>query len=143
LLPNAIEFNDSFQLSTPLLERLALLRQLVQTIAQQHKAGIIQTDLHLKNFLLAHNSLYTVDTSSIRLQKQSLSPQKSLSSLALLLAQLDLMETKLKNEAIAWYFQLRGWDLESALLHYLNQQEAYWQKKREKTHKSKLFRAST
>ena len=68
LLPNAIEFNDAFQSpSAPMLERLAVLRQLVQTLAKQHKAGIIQTDLHLKNFLLAHNTLYTIDTGFFKL----------------------------------------------------------------------------
>ncbi len=141
-LNGATEFNTCLQTSTLSLERLALLRPLITTIARQHQTGIIQTDLRLKNFLLANNTLYNIDTGSIRLQKKPLSIKKSLTLLAKLFTQTNLIEAKLKTEAITWYFQLRGLALEPKLLNYINKQESYWQKKLEKIFRKKLFDSS-
>jgi len=49
-------------------ERKDLVLALVETIAQHHKVGLIQTDLHLKNFLLQKQHIYTLDGDGIRAQ---------------------------------------------------------------------------
>ena len=80
-------FNDAFNSAILLFERWILLRQLVETLAKQHEAGIEQTDVHLKNFLWAKNQLYSLDTGRIRVQRKPLSAPKSLTLFASVLAQ--------------------------------------------------------
>lgn len=141
-LREAIPFHQSFGKSIPHLERLALLRKLIQTIAKQHQAGILQTDIQLKDFLFANNRLYTVNTGKLRKQKKPLNSKKSLTLLALLLVELNLTDMVLKQEVIAWYFQSRAWSLDPKLVGYLAKQEKNWQKKREKALRSHIFRTS-
>ncbi|WP_341707832.1 lipopolysaccharide kinase InaA family protein [Halopseudomonas sp.] len=72
-------------------EALALLGQALALIATMHSRGLVQTDLHLGNFLRHHEQVYVIDGDAV----QALSPGAPLSAeqaednLAIFFAQLD------------------------------------------------------
>ena len=62
-----------------------LMMRLIQVLAKYHKAGVIQTDLHFGNFIIAEDeTIYCLDGDGI---KSSKSGNKLLENLALLCAQ--------------------------------------------------------
>lgn len=84
----ALEQWDSFDSDQ---QRLHFLKKLMETIAKQHQCGIWQNDLHLENFLISDEVIYSIDGDDIQQQNQqseSLSLAKRRDNLALLLAQL-------------------------------------------------------
>lgn len=70
---------------------MGLLGQALALIAAMHRAGLVQTDLHLGNFLLHEQQLYVIDGDAV----EALSPGQPLTAaqvednLAIFLAQLD------------------------------------------------------
>jgi len=72
-------------------ERKDLVLALVETIAQHHKVGLIQTDLHLKNFLLQKQHIYTLDGDGIRSIAQS-DHDQMLGNLCVFLSKLDVLD---------------------------------------------------
>jgi tRNA A-37 threonylcarbamoyl transferase component Bud32 len=91
------------------LARLKLAKQLVKTIAQHHYANLLQTDLHLKNFLIKDEDVYTLDGDGIR-SHPSLSQQHALENLSVLFSKFDVLEMenwlddllKIYSEACIW-----------------------------------------
>lgn len=77
--------------------RLALAKALITTIAQHHNAGLIQTDLHLKNFLvqltaLGEMQIYTLDGDGVRSLRNIFSKSQRLSNLATLFSKFDVLD---------------------------------------------------
>ena len=89
--------------------RFNLTRNLVQTVAKHHNAGLLQTDLYLKNFLIQGEKIYTLDGDGIR--KFNVFPAaKALENLCVLFSKLDVLE--LENwlpELVKTYQAARGW----------------------------------
>lgn len=74
--------------------------KLVQTVAQHHNANLIQTDIHLKNFLIAGEAIYTIDGDGI----QSFEPLKddaAIQNLALLLSKMDVLDIEKWQQDLA------------------------------------------
>lgn len=67
----------------------ACLRPAFQALARMHAAGLVQTDLHLDNFLLDEDSsCYVIDGDAVRRQRAgALTRAEALDNLAVLLAQ--------------------------------------------------------
>lgn len=80
-------------------QRFQLAQSLVAVLAQHHQAGILQTDLYLKNFLLADERIYTIDGDGIR-TFSSLSASHAEHNLARLLSKMDVLDVQ------AWLPQL-------------------------------------
>ncbi len=70
--------------------RVELAHQLVQTVAQHHEAGLLQTDLYLKNFLLQYDAIYTIDGDGIR-DIGKVSIKRAQTNLATLLSKFDVL----------------------------------------------------
>ena len=88
--------------------RLALVEQLVIALAQQHKAGLVQTDLHLKNFLVADDVVWAIDGDGIR--KQPLSTRAAYQQLATLISKLGVLDQQAWiNHLLTVYRQQRQW----------------------------------
>lgn len=75
------------------MQRLQLARRLVAAVAHHHRSGLLQTDLYLKNFLLQHDRVYTLDGDAIRALPRLLRNQVALNNLALLISKFDALET--------------------------------------------------
>lgn len=66
-----------------------LLEEVVTIIAKQHQAGLTQHDIHLSNFLLAHNAIYTIDGGGVDIMQPptSVDNNKAVNNLGLFFAQ--------------------------------------------------------
>jgi len=73
-------------------ERLALAKRVVTTVAAHHNAGLLQTDLYLKNFLVEGGRIYTLDGDAIKPLPKVLASRAALNNLALLLSKFDVLE---------------------------------------------------
>ena len=68
-----------------------LATKLVETVAHHHLNEIVHTDLHLKNFLVSKQAIYTLDGDGVR-QYGELSYQPALKNLAELISKFDVLE---------------------------------------------------
>lgn len=71
--------------------RQELVEKLMKIIAQHHNADIVHTDLHLKNFLVANDAIYTLDGDGVR-QHAGLTYKKALHNLAEMISKFDVLE---------------------------------------------------
>ncbi|CAG0957435.1 hypothetical protein MTYP_00537 [Methylophilaceae bacterium] len=91
-------------------ERLELATRLVEAIAQHHNAGLMQTDLYLKNFLVAGDRIYTLDGDAIKPFPRFSPNQAALGNLAILLSKFDVLEIQAWLEPLLQaYAAGRGW----------------------------------
>ena len=66
-----------------------ILEKIFELIAQFHKAGLAQKDLHLDNFILKGDVLYAIDAANLKKKSAPLSSAAALKNLALFFAQFD------------------------------------------------------
>lgn len=87
----------------------ALMQKLIEAVAQHHQAGLVQTDLYLKNFLVHGDVVYTIDGDGIR-HCPHLTHQQSLQNLSILLSKLDVIELETQlHVLLLCYTNARGW----------------------------------
>jgi len=80
-------------------ERLYLAKKLCQTLGAHHLANLMQTDLYLKNFLLAGDEIVTLDGDGIK-QFEFITADQAMDNLSILLSKFDVLDVK------AWRVQL-------------------------------------
>ena len=124
-------------------ERLRLLRRLVEGVARLHAAGLVQRDMHLKNFLVSAGLVYTLDGADIEQRRAPLAKAASLENLGLLFAQLEPPDDRLARELYPQYAQARGWRSEGADLAALARATDRMRRRREDRYLRKIFREST
>jgi tRNA A-37 threonylcarbamoyl transferase component Bud32 len=91
-------------------ERFALAVQLVKVVASHHQANLVQMDLYLKNFLVAHQHIYTIDGDGVR-HYPNLTQTAALQSLSLLLSTFDVLDMQSwLNDLLVVYAHARGWE---------------------------------
>jgi len=117
---------DVLYQTLPPEQGLLLLKQLVQTLAAQHGAGLVQTDLHLKNFLLSDNKVWSLDGDGI--QKHTLNQRQAYRQLAELISKVQVLDQHAwVAPLLAAYDQARGWQatlFSSTLLTLVKQMKA-------------------
>ncbi|MDR2875979.1 MAG: lipopolysaccharide kinase InaA family protein [Methylobacillus sp.] len=91
-------------------QRHVLADKLARAVAAHHAAGVVQTDLYLRNFLLAADVLYTLDGDGIRVHPEGVSREAALENFALLLSKLNAPDDVRTAEWLALYAQARDWD---------------------------------
>ena len=99
--------------------RLVLMIALVRVVAALHQAGLMQTDLYLKNFLLQGDRIYTLDGDGIRQCRRALRPGAALANLALLLSKFDVVDDVYIPHALQAYADARGWKADAGMLDLL------------------------
>jgi tRNA A-37 threonylcarbamoyl transferase component Bud32 len=82
-------------------QRCELAARLTKAVAQHHNAGLMQTDLYLKNFLIEGDQIYTLDGDAIRPLPHMLCQRAALNNLALLLSKFDVLEMQECLETLA------------------------------------------
>ncbi len=108
-LPDARTISQQWRCATDDDARQRLLRLLVEALAAQHAAGVLQRDLHLDNFLITGGRIYSIDTSEILLPKRPLGKRTSIKNLGLLLAQLPPWYDRSAPTVFASYASARRW----------------------------------
>jgi tRNA A-37 threonylcarbamoyl transferase component Bud32 len=74
--------------------RFELAKKLVLAVAEHHNAGLIQTDLYLKNFLLSEDVIFTLDGDGIR-KYLPLTPKLAVANLCVLLSKFDVLDLEI------------------------------------------------
>lgn len=100
-------------------QRRQLAASLVEAVAAHHAAGLIQTDLYLRNFLCAGDVVHTLDGDGIRVHSAPIPWRQALPNLALLLSKFDVEDDRHIPELLQIYAGRRDWrtseDMLSAL----------------------------
>jgi len=91
-------------------DELELLIRVCQELARQHGKGVMQKDLHLRNFLVAGDRIYALDPSQMRFFPREVPRKESISQLALLVRYLPSGDTTSAGAICQEYFAARGWD---------------------------------
>ncbi len=121
------------------------LEQLIIITAQMHRAGLQQTDLHLKNFLLQEGITYALDPASVEFaaNKQALSEPAGLKNLGLLLAQLTTLADTTIEQAYALYTRNGNSIYTRTGLVKLTRWINAWRRYRLRKYKAKVLRSTT
>lgn len=90
-----------------------LMTRMMQLLAEHHMAGICQSDLHPDNFLLAGDTLYSIDGAAVASEDGALDEKRSLANVALFCAQFTPDIDAGSLTAAAAYRSRRGWPDES------------------------------
>ncbi len=95
-----------------------LQKQIVQKIAVLHNAGVKQDDLHLGNFLISDNRVYTIDGDGVDASKKGkpLSEESSLKNLSTLFGQFYPRLDKIAKQSLVHYAKCRDWDYDSTFI---------------------------
>ena len=103
-------------------QKIEFLTMICKQLATQHINGVLQKDLHLGNFLLANNKIYTLDPGQITFFKGHVPQNKCISQLALLTLYApdnNLLTIKIIRDE---YFKSRSWELNTSIEAFLNKQ---------------------
>ncbi len=114
LLKNAADLKPVWE-NTNESQQPKLLKQLTRTVAEHHKQGLIQQDLHLNNFLIANNQFYTLDGADIT-EIDCNNKQLAFNNLALLFAQFYPSNDHNIEVALQDYCKLRNWPFSQSIL---------------------------
>ncbi len=122
---------------------LPLLQAVIIEIATQHVLGVVQHDMHLKNFLVTDKVIYTLDGGQIELFPHLLPKKTSMQNLALFLAQFGVGVKAYQEKLFRYYAKARGWilkqqDIDDLFLLIKNWNEIRWRR-----YLRKIFRPST
>lgn len=108
---DAANLGDVWQNRISMEDVLPALQSVIIEIATQHVLGLLQHDLHLRNFLLTEKTIYTLDGAQIELFPFLLSKKISINNLALFLSQLGINMESYQEQLFKYYAQARGWSL--------------------------------
>lgn len=95
-------------------QKQEILDTLVDVLIEHHRVGILQSDLHLGNFLLAGGSVFTLDGAGIVSMDAPMDKSASLLNLANLLAQLESDCDRWIDPVYDSYASARLWPLVKA-----------------------------
>ncbi len=96
--------------------RFDLARALVGIVAAHHRAGVIQHDMYLKNFLVTETGILTLDGDGVRRQSSPVGRRAGLDNLALLLSKFYAEDDDWHPALLESYAADRGLELRAAEL---------------------------
>jgi tRNA A-37 threonylcarbamoyl transferase component Bud32 len=121
--------------------RIALLQRAVACIASHHRAGLEQRDIHLNNFLLAGECLYTLDGGGIHDSGDAELPvTQSRDNLALFFAELYPDDDAFIDRVLPVYLQRRSWSSDDLPVATLRQRTNHFRDRRLRRFLKKVFR---
>ena len=156
-LLSVVSLQQLWEEKTDLDQLYAVLNAVIVELATQHVLGIVQRDLHLKNFLIAGYPLvedvvtnkpdnlkvFTLDGAQIEQKPVRLDKNASMENVALLLSQLGVGHEEWQALLFKSYAKARGWLLKgedyTELFNWLEK----WKSLRWKKYSQKIFRDST
>ncbi|HSW68940.1 MAG TPA: lipopolysaccharide kinase InaA family protein [Gammaproteobacteria bacterium] len=136
----AKNLEDLWQEKSSPEELISVMHAVTIELATQHVLGIMQHDLHFKNFLLKGNQIYTLDGASIENFHELLSKKVSLDHLALFFSQLGVGTESLQQNLFQIYAKARGWLVKRADTQFLYASIKKWNEERKKKYQEKIQR---
>jgi len=140
---DAKNLEEIWREKTSIDEVLPKLQLVLIEIATQHVLGLIQHDLHLKNFLLTEKTIYTLDGAQIEVFPNLLSKKASMNNLALFLSQLGIDAEGYQEKLFKHYAIARGWSLKKEDFIDLFLLIKKWNDERWKKFAKKVYRNSS
>lgn len=122
---------------------LPLLRAVTVELATQHVLGVLQQDMHLKNFLATEKTIFSLDGGKIKHFSYLLPKIPSMNNLALFLSQLGVGTEKYQEKLFRYYAKSRGWLLKKEDKIELFLSIKKWNELRWQRYKKKIFRNSS
>lgn len=120
------------------------LKRVAEVLAQLHRHGVTQEDIHLDNFLLHGEDLYTIDGGAVRRKSDRPLPEvESLRNLAEFLAQLFPIFDSHAAGVLSHYQQTRGWIEDDSRLGRLIAELQRCRNTRQRSYIGKAFRDCT
>ncbi|MHC4763175.1 MAG: lipopolysaccharide kinase InaA family protein [Planctomycetota bacterium] len=113
---------DVFNRATNPAARFNLLILTCKELAKQHSRGVLQKDLHLGNFLLQGEDLFTVDPAQMRFLPRQASRREAIPQLALLASALTEEDVEELTTLCEEYAAARSWKFSPADM------AAFWKK---------------
>lgn len=143
-IANAKSLDDIWHHKNNIHAVMPLLKSVVVELATQHVFGLLQHDLHLKNFLIRKNKhVYMLDGAEVELSEPLLPKKVSMQHLALFLAQLGVGVESYQEILFKHYAKSRGWlskEEDKNELFFLIRQ---WNEQRWKKFAKKIMRNSS
>lgn len=122
--------------------RERILKRMVILLARHHQSGLCQTDLHLDNFMVSDQEIFSLDGAGVVMHAGGVDQETGLQNLGLFVAQLLPDWESYIPEIYELYSTERGWShgpgSESLLIHVHEAREGRW-----KEFRNKLFRNCT
>lgn len=110
-------------------EKLNLLVLIAKEMANQHSKGILQKDLHLGNFLVKGENIFSIDPTQMSFYPHKISRKKSLSQLASLALYFTDEQIDSISQLLQQYCLQRNWTLNpSQINQFYNNLPAHRQK---------------
>lgn len=106
-IPRAITLKDMWNSLESTEDKLSILTKLADILIKHHKQGILQKDMHLDNFVFSNGTIYTLDGAGIKSESRSISLNRSINNLALLLAQLTPKNDLFSGAVLQHYMSAR------------------------------------
>jgi tRNA A-37 threonylcarbamoyl transferase component Bud32 len=102
---------EVFQKADNPQDKLNVILQIGGELARQHSEGVLQTDLHLGNFLLKGEKVFTTDSAQIRFYPSEIPQKKSLSQLVQLACWFSDDDINSIEKLCNKYADARGWHI--------------------------------
>ncbi len=120
--------------------RKQLLKQMTTLLAQHHNAGLLQTDLHLDNFMLCADEIISLDGAGVKIPSGGVSRSSALENLGLFMAQLPPEWELYVSDVCAIYWSERAWsdgqDSDQLLRQVKKSRKMRWRKFRHKLYRN-------
>ncbi len=143
-LDNATSLQDRWDQAREDDERVDVLTRAMIIIAKLHNQGVVQTDIHLANFLIKDGRIYTIDGGEvIRKSEPPLPEAASLDNLSWFFAQFYPRFDELVQVVLPAYDAVRGWHTDPARVIELHSQILQSRDSRKKNYLDKAFRDCT
>ncbi|MHC4738253.1 MAG: lipopolysaccharide kinase InaA family protein [Planctomycetota bacterium] len=111
---NAITAIDVFNGLEKKTQKLALLFSICEELANQHKKGVFQKDLHLGNFLISGENVFTLDPGQMCFFARPVPKKKAFSRLAILACYIKDDDMESRTAILKRYTVARGWQPEKS-----------------------------
>lgn len=123
-------------------ERLAIFSDLVDHVAANHNAAVVQNDMHLGNFLLADGKVYSIDGARVRMHGR-LSRHTRSQNLAAFFALLPLRMLSAVPQLFQRYAQATGFFTNREAIAAIERHTARLRRESTRRHLKKMFRNCT
>lgn len=119
---------------------LPLMHAMTIEIATHHVLGVLQHDLHFKNFLVSKRGIFTIDAGDLEVFDKPLTKKESIDNLGLFFSQLGIGTEALQKTLFQIYTRSRGWIVKKADVVGLHAAIEKWTNKRWEQYSEKIMR---
>tara|TARA_R110002110_G_scaffold204750_8_gene416215 strand:- start:667 stop:2109 length:1443 start_codon:yes stop_codon:yes gene_type:complete len=143
-LEDAVSLQDRWNEASADDERVDVLTRAMIIIGKLHNQGVVQTDIHLANFLISDGRIYTIDGGGVtRKSEPPLEEKSSLENLSWFFAQFFPRFDELAQVVLPAYDAVRGWAADPGRVIDLHSQIIASRDSRKRTYLDKAFRDCT